>query len=162
MTDLLITLIAGFLIILGTAGSILPFLPGLPLVLVGLWGYAAYTHFNVVTLWPAIIFTVLAVVVEVLNILAPSIGAAGTKSSRFGAIGATVGAIIGIMTLGPIGIVVGPFVGAWVGEMLNQSGPENAFRSARGAVIGVLLGSFFKLLLGTTIFIYFLIVTVRH
>lgn len=160
--NIVVILISIALIIIGTICAILPVIPGLPLALAGLWIYGFYTHFQVVSLWAVVIFTLLAGLVEVLNILAPALGAKGYKSSRLGVAGAMLGAILGIAILGPIGIVMGPFLGAFLGEFINAASAESAFKSARGALIGGLVGTFSKIILGLSMLIYFVIALTRQ
>src|SRR5437773_996730 len=117
MMNIAIAIGCAVLIIFGTLGAVLPFIPGIPLALAGLWVYAVYSHFQVVSIWAVLIFTAFAIVVEVLNIFAPALGAKGVKSSTWGAAGALIGGIAGVALLGPIGVVIGPFIGGLVGEM---------------------------------------------
>src|SRR3989338_6999496 len=156
-----LTILCGFLILAGTAGAGLPFLPGLPVALVGLWIFAIANHFQVVSLWAAIVFTIFAIVVEVANVMAPGIGAKGAKSTRWGVVGAFIGTVIGVALFGPLGIVIGPFVGTLLGEMMRGTETEHAVRSARGAVVGILIGSFLKISFGLSMFIYFVVVAIR-
>ena len=156
-----LTLLCGFLILAGTAGSVLPLLPGIPVALVGLWIFAIANHFQAVSLWAVIVFTIFGVVVEVANAFAPGVGAKGAKSTRWGVIGALVGTVVGVALFGPLGIVIGPFVGTLLGEIMKGTEPEHAMRSARGAVVGILIGSFLKISFGLSMFIYFVVVAIR-
>ena len=162
MNNYWLAVICGLMILVGTIGSVLPFIAGLPLAMAALWVYAIATHFHVVTLWAAGAFTIFAILVEVLNIAAPGFGAKGFKSTRGGVIGATIGAVIGILIFGPVGIIVGPFLGAFIGEYLGSQDETRAIKSARGAVIGTILGGFLKLSYGLSMLIYFIIVIIKH
>jgi uncharacterized protein YqgC (DUF456 family) len=66
----------------------------------------------------------------------------GTKS---GMIGSTIGLVIGLLFLGPLGIVFGPFLGAFAGELSqNPKDKKMALKSALGSLIGFLTGVFLK------------------
>ncbi|MBX4204786.1 MAG: DUF456 domain-containing protein [Candidatus Doudnabacteria bacterium] len=158
MNNLAINLISGFLIIMGTLGAVLPLLPGLPVAWLGLLLFAWYTHFAYVGVWGLVVFGILIGLTMLVDLFAPAIMAAGGgKASRFGILGATIGGFAGIFFLGPLGILFGPFVGAYIGEILNNASREHALKVAWASMLGLVIGSLFKLLIGTTMFIYFLI-----
>lgn len=155
-----IDIISGLLIIIGTIGSVLPFLPGLPVAWAGLliftiWGrsYSASMY----DIWGLIIFAVLILFTVIVDIFAPALAARGRKASKFGVLGGILGGLLGIFILGPIGILVGPFVGAFLGEIINSATTEHAFRVAAASLFGLVIGSAFKLLVGTSMFIYYII-----
>jgi uncharacterized protein YqgC (DUF456 family) len=157
MDQTLLGFISGILIIAGTIGAVLPFMPGIPLALAGLWLYAILTHFEQVSLFGAIIFSLLTGATILVDVFAPVLGARGNRSSRFGTLGAMIGAVFGIFILGPIGAIAGPFIGAFIGEYLKSANTEQALKTAWGAFIGFLVGSVFKVIVGLSMFIYFLI-----
>ncbi len=153
----LVALISALFILAGVAGSVLPFLPGLPVSLVGLLIFSWYTHFDVISVSALVIFAALVALTVVFDIFAPALAARGSKASGFGAAGAVVGTIVGVVIFGPLGILIGPFIGAFVGELANTGATtERAFRVAWAAVVGMVLGSVFKLLVGISMLIYFL------
>lgn len=155
MNEAVLAVISGFLIVLGTLGAVLPFLPGLPLALVGLGLYAWFT--DEISIWGLVVFAILTLLTIVVDVLAPAIAAKGRKASRMGVAGAIIGGILGIFLLGPIGILLGPFVGAFIGESMNAASGEHALRVAVASLFGLVIGSVFKLIVGTGMFIYFLI-----
>lgn len=123
-----------------------------------LFGYA--TGFAVISLRLLIIFFLLALGTLLLDALAPLLGAKKYQASSYGVLGSFLGVIFGVMILGPLGIIIGPFVGVLIGETLFGREPEEAVRSAKGAVIGFLAGSAVKLsivvaMLGYMIFALF-------
>ena len=154
MDTIWIALISGLLIVIGTLGAILPFLPGLPVAWVGLLIYSIWGRADI---WGLIVFGVLIGLTIIVDIFAPAIAAKGRKASRLGVMGAIIGGLIGIFALGPIGILLCPFVGAFIGEMMNAANTEHALRVATAAMFGLVIGSAFKLIVGSAMFIYFLI-----
>ena len=64
--------------------------------------------------------------------------------SRSGAIGATVGVFAGFFFFPPVGIILGPFFGAVLGELLND-------RRDAGKAFLVGIGSFLSFVVGTGI-----------
>ena len=157
MNNIILSLVSGLIILLGTLGAVLPFLPGIPLSYAGLVLYAIFTKFESVGVTGLVVFGILTLITIVLDFLAPAIAAKGYKSTKMGSTGAVIGAFLGIFVLGPIGALIGPFIGAFIGELMAHANSDRAFRVATAAFIGFVLGSVFKLIVGVTMFVYFLI-----
>ncbi len=160
MNNVFLVLITGLLIIIGTLGSVLPFLPGLPIALLGLGIFAWFS--KVVSIWGLVVFSILILFTIVVDVFAPAIAARGRKASRLGILGALVGGILGIFLLGPIGILLGPFLGAFIGEIMSAANTEHALRVAVASMFGLFIGSAFKLIVGLSMFIYFIVATFRY
>lgn len=139
-----VLVILGFIaIIVGILGSFLPILPGPPIAMLGpilihFTNWANYT--NTQFFW--MVFIVAGV--TALDYIIPIYGAKWMGGSKAGTRGATIGLIVGIF-LGPLGIIFGPFVGALIGELMIGRAPEIAFKSALGAFLGFLAGTFAKI-----------------
>ena len=68
----------------------------------------------------------------------------GTKA---GITGATIGVLIGAFVMGPIGIIMGPFVGAVVGEMIKERRPlDKALVVGFGSLLSFFVGTGIKLI----------------
>jgi len=77
----------------------------------------------------------------------------GTKKlggSKYGVWGSTIGIIVGLF-FGPVGIILGPALGAFIGELIYQKKADVAFKAALGSFIGFLAGTVLKF--GVTIII---------
>lgn len=150
------TLISGLLIFLGLAGTILPFLPGPPVSLAGLILYGFATHFEKISITAIVVFSSLTVLTILFDVFGPALAAKGYKSTGYGATGALLGAIFGVMVLGPLGAFLGPFLGAFIGEMMApKARVENALRTAWAAFVGLLVGTIFKLVVVLAMLAYF-------
>lgn len=137
-------LLAGLLVVAGLAGTVVPALPGVPLVLAGLLVGAWIGGFEVVG-WPTLgIFALLTVLAQALDFLASAFGAqyAGAGARAFW--GATVGAVVGIF-FGIPGLILGPFIGAVLGEISAGSGWRQSSRAGIGAWLGMLFATAVKL-----------------
>ncbi len=143
--DVTLAIIGGIAILIGVAGSILPVLPGPPFAWLGILAlhFTDYAQFSNLFLLSTAIITV---VVIVLDYILPIVSTRKHGGSLAAQRGTTVGAIAGIF-FGPLGIVIGPFVGALVGEIIAHPGDVgNALKVAAGAFIGFLLSSGIKLI----------------
>lgn len=156
MADILIPILCGLLMLVGAIGIILPILPGLPLVWAGLFIYALTTDFSDISTTTIIVFLILSALSMLFDAIAPLIGAKKYKASKFGIIGTFVGFIIGIFTFGPVGIILGPLLGAFVGELLSAKRPDQAFGSALGAFVGFIFGTLVKMVIAFTMIGFFI------
>ncbi len=65
--------------------------------------------------------------------------------------------MIGIFFFPPIGLIVGPFVGAFVGELIAGKDKNVAFRSGLGSFLGFVAGTMMKLVVSFIMGYYFII-----
>jgi uncharacterized protein YqgC (DUF456 family) len=141
--DLFLVILAAFFMLLGIIGSFLPVLPG-PLTS---WFGLLILHLTdaVPMNWTILIITLFfALVIWLLDYIIPAIGTKKFGGSKAGMIGTTLGLIIGLIFLGPFGIIVGPFAGAYIGELLNKSDSKTALKAAFGSFLGFLTSTFIK------------------
>ena len=139
-------LIIGFLFMLvGLLGSFLPVLPGPPISWIGL--LLLYLTKAVPDNWWLLGITLaVALIVFALDYIIPAMGTKKFGGTKAGMLGTTIGLLIAIFfpILGPIGIIVWPFVGALVGELLNKADKKTATKAAFGSFLGFLTGTFLK------------------
>lgn len=142
------------LIVAGLIGTLLPILPGAPLVFFGLWLIAlidGYRHVG----WPTLTLLGLIVVLTVvIDFAASALGARKVGASRQAVTGALLGSIVGLF-FGLPGLLLGPFVGAVIGELVAQSRVEHAARVGIATWLGLLAGSIAKLALCLTMLLVF-------
>ncbi len=139
-------LLAGVLILLGLAGTILPALPGVPLVFAGMLLAAWAGGFSKVSIGTVVVLGVLTALAVVLEIVASAVGAKRTGASWLAFAGAGVGTVIGAFA-GIVGLLLGPFIGAVIGEWFATRNMPQATRAGVGAAIGFIVGSAAKLAL---------------
>ena len=137
-------LMAALLVLAGLAGTILPALPGVPLVFAGLLLGAWLTDFTVMGWTTIAIFAFLTILAQVVDFLAGAYGAryAGAGIRAFW--GATIGAIVGIF-FGIPGIILGPFLGAVIGELSGGNDWRSSGKAGLGAWLGLVFATAFKL-----------------
>ena len=142
--DYFLLAIAIVLIILGLLGCILPVIPGPPLSFLGIL-VLHFTHFAHYSTNFLFLLAIIALIVTVLDYLVPIWGTKKFGGTKAGMWGATIGMIIGMIFLGPLGLILGPLVGAIVGESIKGANNRDAFRAGIGAFVGFLLGVGLKL-----------------
>jgi uncharacterized protein YqgC (DUF456 family) len=149
MTAALLWVLAILLIVGGLAGLVLPALPGPVLLFAGFVVGAWAEDFRYIGFETLAVLAVLAVLAYVADFIAGSLGASRYGASRRAVIGAAIGAVVGIF-FGPIGVLLGPFAGAVVGELSAQKTLRDASRAGYGATLGMIIGTAAKLALGFT------------
>ncbi|QNR98700.1 DUF456 domain-containing protein [Stenotrophomonas sp. 169] len=140
-------LLAALLVVVGIAGIALPALPGIPLVFLGLL-LAAWADGFVHVGWPTLLVLALLTVLSfVVDILATVVGAKRVGASRKALWGTFVGSIAGLFFM-PIGLFLGPLVGALLGEYWHTRELGRSTRVGLSTWLGILLGLALKLALG--------------
>ena len=137
-------ILAGVLVIAGLVGTIVPVLPGIPIMLAGFVLAAWSTGFEPVGWGTLGVLGALTGLSVIIDLLAAAFGAKRLGASPRAFFGATLGAIIG-MFFGLPGIILGPFAGAVVAELAEGRGAHQAGRSGYGVWIGIVLGTAAKL-----------------
>jgi uncharacterized protein YqgC (DUF456 family) len=136
--------LAVVLIVVGFVGTIVPALPGVPLVFAGMFVAAWADGFQHVGVWWLVGLGVLTLIALAVDFLAGLAGAKRVGASRMALIGAAVGTIVGIF-FGIPGLLLGPFLGALIGELVAGGTLKRATGVGVGAWIGFLIGTVLKL-----------------
>ncbi|MEO8428592.1 MAG: DUF456 domain-containing protein [Verrucomicrobiota bacterium] len=129
----------------GLVGSILPGIPGTPLVLLAAIGHRLYFGEHGASLWIFGILLGLTLLSIAIDYLASMYGAKKLGATGRGIFGAVVGGIIGLFFSLP-GIILGPFLGALAFELAGGRQLKDASLAGVGAVLGLLGGALGKLL----------------
>src|SRR5690606_3062476 len=116
--QLLYYVVAAILVAIGIAGTILPALPGLPLVFGGMLLAAWAGGFELVGVPMLVLLGVLTLLSLVVDFWATALGAKRVGASGKAVAGAVIGTFVGIF-FGPLGLLGGPFAGALAGELLH-------------------------------------------
>jgi uncharacterized protein YqgC (DUF456 family) len=143
LSEILWWLVAIGITLVGLAGAVLPMLPGLPFVFMGMLVGAWIDDFSRVGTVTLVVLGVLLAIGLALDFVAGSLGAKKVGASPKAITGALVGSIVGVF-FGLPGLILGPFVGAALGEIGARRGLRQATASGVGAFVGLLLGTLAK------------------
>lgn len=138
--------ICSLLMLVGLVGVFAPILPGIPVAWLGLFIYAIGTGFERISVTTVIVFAAITALIMLLDALAPVLGAKKFQASKWGMLGAFLGAIVGIFALGFWGIILGPFIGAFLFEWLAKRKVKGAFKAATGTAVGCIVGALVKVI----------------
>lgn len=149
--DLILVALAAILMLVGILGSFLPMLPGIPVSWAGLLLLHLtsaipmnYTYLGITLLITIVIFA--------LQYTIPALGTKYLGGSKKGMFGATIGLFAGIFIPIPFAILIAPFVGAYLGEIINKADSRTALKAATGSFIGLLASTFMEFIV-TAIFL---------
>ena len=154
--DSILIVLGGICVITGLIGCILPVLPG-PLI-----GYAGLilVHLSSAYSFSANFLIILAlstILVGILDYVIPIYGTQKLHGSKYGVWGSGLGLFAGIFILFPIGIVLGPMLGAFAGEMISGKKPGQALKPALGSFLGFLASTVIRLMLTAVMAYYFIL-----
>jgi hypothetical protein len=151
-------LIIGFiLLLLGILGSLIPALPGPPLSWIGLLCIYLIKEISF-NYWILGFTLLLTVIIVVLDFVLPAQGTKRFGGTKYGIWGTNIGLVFGLF-FPPFGFVLGPFFGAFIGEIMNNSkDAKGSFRAAFGSLLGFLASTFMKLIFSLMLFGVFLVV----
>lgn len=126
--------------LIALVGNLVPGLPGTPLALLAAIAHRLYFGAHSVNNAVLVVLIILTVASLVLDYASSVIGAKKFGATWRGAVGAVVGGLIGLFFSLP-GIILGPFIGATLFEMLGRQEFKKAAKAGAGAVVGLLLGA---------------------
>jgi len=145
--DVLLYVLAALLVLLGLAGTLLPALPGIPILYAGLWLAAATDGYRHVGAGWLIGIAVIGALALLLDFVAGVFGAKRAGARPAALWGAAIGTFAGLFLLGPFGLLLGPFLGALAGKLLSGSSVLRSTHVGVGTWIGVIVGTLAKLTL---------------
>jgi len=154
-TRLLLDALAVLLVVAGVIGTVLPVLPGAILVFAGLFVAAWADDFARVGAGGLAVVGALGLFSLAVDFAASILGAKRVGASPQALAGAGLGNLVGIF-FGIPGLVLGPFVGAVLGELLARGGLARAGKVGLATSIGILLGGIAKLVLAFAMIATFL------
>ncbi len=170
--------------LVGLLGSVLPGLPGVPLIFLSGLLYAYYTGFEMVGGWVIFLLGIFAALAMVADFIGTSYGARRFGASNWGMVGGAVGglagAAVGFLFLGIgslFGLILGTIGGVFAGEYLRRErqGPsednagaseeipfsrsdwQRASRAAGGVLIGYAFSAVAQGILGIASVIIFVV-----
>lgn len=142
--DIFLLILAFVCMLIGIIGCIIPGLPGVPFAYIGLW--IAQATERVDFTWQALlIWGIATVVVSILDYVVPAWGTKRYGGTKYGVWGSTIGVFAGLF-FGAAGVIIGPLVGAILGELVSGKEWQQALRAGWGSFLGIMAGTVLKLI----------------
>ena len=140
--DIILVILGIVCLVLGLIGCVVPLLPGPPIAFVGLilMHLTSYAEFSTTHL---LFWLGLVVVIQLIDYFMPMLGTKYSGGGQWGGRGCLIGTLIGLFFM-PWGLLLGPFVGAYVGSLLEGRNQSEALKSGFGPLLGFLFGTVLK------------------
>jgi len=154
--DLIWVIVGLILLVIGIVFSVLPVIPGQVLS----WGSLMILQLQSDPPFTARFLFVWALITAGVTLLDYFVPVWGTKKfggSKTGVWGATIGLIIGIFFFPPFGLIIGPFIGAFIGELIAGKDSRVALKSGFGSFLGFVAGTMMKLVISLIMGYFFII-----
>ena len=143
--SILIIIISILLLILGIIGAVFPIVPGPLFSFIGILLLHLFTPYNMQN-DVLILFGLIALIITFLDYWLQIYSVRFFGGGRFSTIGVVIGIILGFFLFPPFGIVVGPFIGAYIGAVVESDfNLIKSFKIAFGSLVGFIGGTILKL-----------------
>jgi len=148
----ILILIAIIMALLGIIGAVVPNMPGPPLCFASMLT-AYFTCPGTITTELLLWMLGLTVFVTVLDYVAPIVMTRLGGGSKYAMWGSTIGIFAGLFFM-PLGLILGPLIGAFIGEILHNTDFIRAIKVAAMSFISFLLGTGLKLIVSLLMTFY--------
>lgn len=135
MIDIIAIIVASIFFLTGLVGTLLPVMPGAPVIWLGMLVYGFIAGFENLGNYFFLLQALLALSVMGVDYLFTALGSryfGGSKAALWGAAG---GLLVGLFFF-PVGLLLGPFIGAAMADILFRRNADQAVRSGIGASLG--------------------------
>ncbi|MDW7729986.1 MAG: DUF456 domain-containing protein [Bacillota bacterium] len=156
MLEIIALVVASLLFLTGLLGTLLPILPGAPVIWLGMLIYGFIAGFENLGFYFMLGQAFLALVVMAVDYLFTALGSHYFGGSKAALWGAGIGLLIGLFFF-PIGLLIGPFVGATLADLIFRRRTDQAVRSGIGATLGFVSALPIKLTLEAVMIIWFIV-----
>lgn len=147
------------LVLLGLVGSVVPGIAGPPFSFFGLLALSFVDGIDYSWTF-LLVMGIIAAFVFALDYWVPIWGTKKLGGSKAGVRGSMIGLAIGILLtfMFPIGLFIamllGPFIGAYIGEKTAGTDDSKALKAAFGSFVGFLLGTGVKVIFAVVCIVY--------
>ena len=154
--EIIIDILAIIAALAGLAGCLVPAIPGPPLSYASvLILYLFNNPENEITSRFLIIWIAIVAVVTIMDYVIQPYFTKITGGSKLAVRCSIAGLIAGMIFFPPVGIILGPFIGAFIAEfIINEKPLKNSLAAAGGAFLGFILGTGLKLAVSGTLLYY--------
>lgn len=161
LLEVLALIVAIIFFLVGLTGTLFPVLPGAPLIWLGMLIYALIAGFTPFDTVFFVTQALLALVVMGIDYLFSALGSRYFGGSQAAFWGAAVGLLVGLFFF-PLGLLVGPFLGATLAELIFGRYSLEALKAGFGAFLGFFMALPAKLLLEAGMITWFAWRIINH
>jgi hypothetical protein len=151
LSEGLLLFIVFFLMLLGLVGIIIPMLPGVFFIWLGVAVYVWQTGFEIITIPHFLLISVLVLFAGTSDLWLPYFGAKKSGAAKRSYLLSTIGAIIGSFLLPVIGTIIGFVLGLFLGEYWKHQDAGTAVRVSWGGLKGWGIATIIQLVIGVLV-----------
>jgi uncharacterized protein YqgC (DUF456 family) len=140
VTQIIGLIVALSVMLCGSVGSMVPGIPGTPLVLAAAVGHRLCFGATGPNNWVLAVLVLLTLISVGLDYVASVVGAKKLGATWRGILGAIIGGFVGLFFSVP-GIILGPFLGALLLEFAGGRDLKPAAKAGMGALLGLIVGA---------------------
>ena len=149
MLDIILWIAAVLLMGVGILGTVIPMIPGLPMIFAGAWLAAFIDHYDKINVWVVVLLGVLMLFGLAVDWIAQTMGAKKAGATKLGIVGSLIGTFVGIFT-GLWGLIFMPLLGAAIGEFIDHQDMLRSGTVGFATWLGMIIGTVVKLALAFT------------
>lgn len=149
MLDIILWVAAVLLMGVGILGTVIPMIPGLPMIFAGAWLAAFIDHYDKINVWVVVLLGVLMLFGLAVDWIAQTMGAKKAGATKLGIVGSLIGTFVGIFT-GLWGLIFMPLLGAAIGEFIDHQDMLRSGKVGFATWLGMIIGTVVKLALAFT------------
>ncbi|WP_290432615.1 DUF456 domain-containing protein [uncultured Parasutterella sp.] len=149
MLDIILWIAAVLLMGVGILGTVIPMIPGLPMIFAGAWLAAFIDHYDKINVWVVVLLGVLMLFGLAVDWIAQTMGAKKAGATKLGIVGSLIGTFVGIFT-GLWGLIFMPLLGAAIGEFIDHQDMLRSGKVGFATWLGMIIGTVVKLALAFT------------
>ena len=150
-----IVVIASFIV--AYIGTFYPIIPSVVFMIIGYIVYGLFFSFTELTWLFWVIQLLFVVLLFGADMAANAFGVKKFGGTKAGVWGSTIGLLFGPFIIPVAGILIGPFLGAVLAELIvTREGVKQAIKSGIGSLIGFLTSSVVKIIILTVMLVVFI------
>ncbi len=156
MIEIIALVVASLFFLVGLIGTLLPVMPGAPVIWAGMLVYGFIAGFENLGFYFLAAQALLALAVMGVDYLFAAMGSHYFGGSKAALWGAAAGLLAGLFFF-PLGLLIGPFLGAALADLLFRRRTDLAVKSGIGASLGFLSALPIKLALEAVMITWFVL-----
>jgi len=156
MNQIIAVIVTALFFLVGVVGTLLPILPGAPVIWLGMLVYGLIAGFENLNSYFFIGQGLLALAVMGVDYLFTAMGSHYFGGSKAALWGAAAGLLVGLLFF-PIGLLIGPFLGAAIADLIFRRSTDQAIKAGVGASLGFWSALPIKLILEAIMIIWFVV-----
>lgn len=157
MLDMIGWILVVLLFGIGMAGAIFPILPGVLAIYAAFFVYGWFFSFAEYDVWFWVLQTFVVIVIFAADYAVSALGVRKFGGSRASVWGSTIGIVVGPFVIPAFGLVLGPFIGAVLPELIQGASLRDATKTGIGSVVGLLASTVVKFVLQLVMILLFII-----